>query len=374
MQLRNTIHSISILIFLVILTSSEVFAFPNQEGNNEPIKIGFLISTNNSVEARYAAEMAVQEANKKSGKNGPKFELITRSMEGPWGTGSKETVNLVFNEKVWAIVGSHDGRNAHLVEQVIAKTHIVFISAWATDPTLSQAFVPWYFSNVPNNNQQASLFCNEIYNRQKLKKVVTLSDNEYDSEMALKCFLNEIKATNNPDPTQLFYDIRNPDCSNLVNQIIETNCEAVVLFGKPAASVELIKKMRQEKMKQQVFGALSVVGEDSKNHFKLTDYEDVVLLNTGFWLNPDGIVFSKKFKNKYGWIPGAVAAYAYDGINLAVEAIKKSGFNRELVKQTMFDLHYEGVTGNVRFDKNGNRSELNGVVIIKNGIPVPIKK
>ena len=46
-------------------------------------------------------------------------------------------------------MGSHDGRNAHLVEQVATKSQVVFLSAWASDPTLSQAFVPWFFSCVP---------------------------------------------------------------------------------------------------------------------------------------------------------------------------------------------------------------------------------
>ena len=93
-------------------------------------------------------------------------------MEGPWGTGSKEAVSLIFDDEVTAIMGSHDGRNAHLVEQVTTKTRIVFLSAWASDPTLSQAFVPWYFSCVPNDMQQADVLIKTIYKKSNTKLAV----------------------------------------------------------------------------------------------------------------------------------------------------------------------------------------------------------
>ena len=124
---------------------------------------------------------------------GIKFELVVRSMEGPWGTGSKQAVNLVFDEEVVAMLGSHDGRNAHLVEQVSAKSRVVFLSAWSGDPTLSQAFVPWFFNCVPNDLQQADALFEEIYNKRKLNKIAVVSDHGYDSQSSLKNFLKKVK-------------------------------------------------------------------------------------------------------------------------------------------------------------------------------------
>ena len=135
------------------------------------------------------AELAIREANEKGGLNGFRFQLIVRSMEGPWGTGSKEAVNLIFEEKVWALLGAHDGRNAHIVEQAATKSIVVFVSAWASDPTLSQAFVPWFFNCVPNDNQQASSLIEEIYNKRNFNKVAVISGDDYDSKMTLNCFL-----------------------------------------------------------------------------------------------------------------------------------------------------------------------------------------
>jgi len=170
-KLGKGIYIILLSVF-ILASSKEAFALQYQKKLNEPIKIGLLIADSTAIEARNGAELAIKEVNEKGGIHGRRIELITRSMEGVWGSGSSEVVDMVFNEDVWAILGSHDGRNAHLVEQVIAKTRVVFLSAWASDPTLSQAYVPWYFSAVPNDIQQANALIEEIYTHRKHEKVL----------------------------------------------------------------------------------------------------------------------------------------------------------------------------------------------------------
>jgi branched-chain amino acid transport system substrate-binding protein len=157
-----------ILIYLLSslqIQNKEAFCATGEPGKS--VKIGLLIPDNNSVAARQGAELAVRKANEDGGFQGRPFELVVRSMEGPWGTGSKQAVSLIFEEKVWALMGSHDGRNAHLVEQAATKAIVPFVSAWAGDPTLSQAFVPWFFNCVPNDSQQAETLIDEIYTKRK---------------------------------------------------------------------------------------------------------------------------------------------------------------------------------------------------------------
>ena len=109
----------------------------------DTIKIGLLIPDKQSLAAKDGAELAIQAANVKEQAGDHYYKLEVRDMEGPWGTGSKVMVDLVFNAKVWAVLGSVNGRNSHLAEQVSAKSHVVFLNALSGDPTLSQAFVPW---------------------------------------------------------------------------------------------------------------------------------------------------------------------------------------------------------------------------------------
>ena len=291
-------------------------------------------------------------------------------MEGPWGTGSKQAVNLVFDEEVVAMLGSHDGRNAHLVEQVSAKSRVVFLSAWSGDPTLSQAFVPWFFNCVPNDFQQADALFEEICNKRKIKKIVVVSDHGYDSQSSLKSFLKKMKMESYPEPLQLSLDSTGKNINDLTERILSADPGCVVLFLQPPASAIIAEQMNLKHLNRPVFGTLSLLNEDLISGKDLKEYQNVNIVSSVNLSGEKGNSFSAEYKRKYGRLPGAVASYAYDGMNILIEAIREAGTERENIQKAMAEIKYEGVTGTIQFDDKGNRKGTPGFVVIKNGIPV----
>ena len=336
------------------------------------IKIGLLIQNETSVSAKNGAELAIINANTK-GDKGIKFELIVKSMEGPWGTGSKQAVTMIFDENVVAILGSHDGRNAHLVEQVSAKSGVVFLSAWSGDPTLSQAFVPWFFNCVPNDQQQADALIEEIYNKRKIANTVVVSDKSYDSQSALNSFLKNVAKHGNPEPLQLAYDSTGIDINDLTEKITNLKTGCAVLFVPPPASIKLIELFKLKKMNFPVYGNLALLDENLIPGNDLKEYEKVIFVSSVNLSGKIGISFNDKYKKIYGNIPGAAAAYAFDGMNILIEAIRHAGTQREKLQKFIADIIYEGVTGTIQFDDKGNRKGTPGFVEIKNGTPLPVK-
>lgn len=344
------------------------------KGYEETVKIGLLISDLKSSEARQGAEMAIKYANENGGFKGRPFQLVVRSMEGSWGTGSKEAVSQIFEEKVWAIMGSSDGRNAHLVEQVSAKARIVFLSAWATDPTLSQAFVPLFFNCIPNDLQQAAALIEEIYNRREITRLAAISDNDYDSKLASESFVKKTKNDEKTVPLLFSYDSTTDSFNDLIDKIIKANVSGIILFGKPSGSLKLISQMRQRKITQPVFGSLSAIGDNNISGQELEDIEGAVFVSSGHILGSKGTAFRKEYLKRYGNIPGAEAAFSYDGMNLIIEAIRNAGLDRELIQKSMAKIHFDGVTGPIQFDSKGNRMGVVGLMEFKNGIPVAVKR
>jgi branched-chain amino acid transport system substrate-binding protein len=338
------------------------------------VKIGLLIQDNNSLAARYGAELAIRKANETGGFRGKQFRLITRSMEGPWGTGSKQAVDLIDGENVCAILGSHDGRNAHLVEQVSAKERIVFLSAWASDPTLAQAYVPWYFSCVPNDLQQADAFIKEIYDRRKLIRIATVSDNGYDSKLAVQSLVKKIKIAGKNEPVKFSYDIPLLDFNEILDKISKSGIDGIILFGKPSASMKFINQMEKRKMKQRVFGAISLLDENESSVQEQEEYKNMILFVSGNWSGPKGLAFRKEYLRLYGNLPGAVAAYSFDGMSLLIEAIRKTGPDRSDIQKNLTKIRFDGITGPIQFDEKGKRIGSANMVEIKNGIPVDIGK
>jgi branched-chain amino acid transport system substrate-binding protein len=339
----------------------------------DTIKIGLLIQNKNSVAAINGAELAILNANRADGKNRIEFELVVKSMEGSWGTGSKQAVTLIFDDDVAAILGSHDGRNAHLVEQVAAKSRVVFLSAWSGDPTLSQAFVPWFFNCVPNDLQQADNLIEEIYNRRKLKNIIAVCDKSYDSQSGLNNFLKNVKAKGKQEPLQFSFDSTVSDIGNLTERIISKETGCVVMFVQPPTSAKIIEQIRLKYKNLPVFGSLTLLNENYISSNDLLKYENSLFISSVNLSDRSGISFCENFKKEFGNMPGAVAAYAFDGMNILIEAISQAGDERENLQKYIAGIKYEGVTGTIQFDEKGNRKGIPGFVEIKNGIPVPLK-
>ena len=368
-KLRKGIY-IVILTVLILASSEEAFALQYQNSLNEIIKIGLLIADSTSVEARNGAQLAIKELNEQGGINGRHIKLITRSLEGVWGSGSKEVVDLVFNENVWAILGSHDGRNAHVVEQVIAKTRVVFLSAWASDPTLSQAYVPWYFSAVPNDIQQANALIDEIYTRRKHEKLLVVLNHSYDSKMAWQSLRNEINKSGMVEPKAFFYDQTQDDFEEIISEIRNTNATAIILIGKPPQSWKFIDQLRLNSIDLPIFGNLSILGEGVFSERKIKDYDQVILMGSEKWLVSNSLSFQNRYFKEYNSTPGAVAVYAYDGMKVLMNALETSKLNRDKIRESMLNNEVVGFTGTMSFDKRGRRINTLELIEIIDGIPV----
>ena len=349
-------------------------AVQNRHISGNTVKIGLLIPQNTSMAAKQGAEMAIRKANEKGGIDGKHFQLEVRSMEGPWGTGSKQAVSLIFEENVCALIGSPDGRNAHLVEQVTPKARIVFVSTWASDPTLAQAFVPWYFSCVPNALQQADALITEIYNKEKIDRLAVVSDSTYDSKLALESFIKRTKLAGKSDPLQLFYVNANQNFNDIIDKIDKAKADGILLLAQSMTAERLIQQLKQRKMNLKVFGELSLLDDDYISASDLKYFEDVKFVTYGS-TNGSGISsFREEFRKTYGRLPGAVAAYSFDGMSLLIEAIRKSGTDQIEIQKALAKMHFDGVTGKVQFDDKGKRVGTPGMAEIKNGIPVSVER
>lgn len=78
--------------------------------------------------------------------------------------------------------------------------------------------------------------------------------------------------------------------------------------------------------------------------------------------------FVNKFKEEYGSEPSALTAQAYDSAGIFFEAIKEAGTSDpEKLRDAVNNLNYEGVTGDTKFDDNGDVKKEFTKVQIKNG-------
>ncbi len=328
---------------------------------NNPIKIGLLIQNSSSVEAQNGAELALDEVNSNGGFNGKKFELVIKNMEGPWGTGSKQAVDMIFKDEVLAIVGSHDGRNAHLVEQATTKSNVCFVSAWSGDPTLSQAFTPWFFNCVPNHNQQAEMLAMEI-RKNRYGNLTLVTDNNYDARSAFRSFVNSILKEGSVKPMTIVLENSDYDVKEICSMITGRNTDCLVLFTEPVKAEKIICGLKEINFSTRIYGSLDLLGESSPLYDYPEALEDLLLVTSGKWYLHEKSEFAVKFFSRFNIWPTAAAAYSFDAMKVVLQAVIKARGIRDAVMEALMSSDYSGATGTIKFDEKGNRISTNGLM------------
>lgn len=338
----------------------------------EPVRVGLLIPTAGSdsamgAQVRQAAELAVARANERGGFQGRPFELVVRGVEGPWGSGTAKVVQLVFEEGVWAVLGTLDGRTAHVAQQIVAKGQVSLVSPWAPDPSLTQINVPWFFRCVPDDRQQAEALLREIGER-GIGPIATVAGDGYDARVAAQAFARAAAAAGSSVSLQLSFAEGRGDFAGVLDALEQHGIAGAVLYGPSADVAALARGMRAAGMGQALFGGLTLASEELLAAAGEA-LEGAVLVAPGHWRTAAGRTFAREFREAYEVEPSPAAAYAYDGMGLILEAIARGGLDRHRIRGALAAVQVQGVTGEIRFDAHGNRVGSVELLEIVNGRP-----
>jgi branched-chain amino acid transport system substrate-binding protein len=330
----------------------------NGESGDEKIGIGLLLPKAPEKDplaqaAKEGAELAVLVANQSGGYQGTPFDLHIRTADGLWGAGSKESVKFVYEDEVLAILTAVDGRNAHLAEQVATKSQIVQVATRATDETLSQAFVPWFFRIVPNDRQQAQVLIDEILHRQGIREVCLIHEDVYDQRKAAETFikLSEKEGLNVREMIAQDSLVMQP-----FSPVISSVPKALVVSGTYDWAKPLLEKIKKTYQDIQIFGLLSMAADGKIGSEYTAEIEGGIFVASRFCYTTSGQAFKKSFIEKYGHMPSPAASFAFDGASLLIEAIRLAGPEREKIREELTQIKFTpGITGPIEFDEHGNR-------------------
>jgi branched-chain amino acid transport system substrate-binding protein len=324
---------------------------------NKPITIGLLLPDPSHTDIVAAAELAIDRANAAGGYKNKEFKLLIRTAEGFWGAGSKESVSLVYEDQVRAIIGALDGRNGHLAEQVATKSHLTYIETYATEPTLSQAFVPWFKRVVPNDNQQADIILGQI-KKEGAGPIAILSIETYDTRYAVKSLTKAVARETGQAPLVIDLDANEIHQADVIKKILSGKIDHLVIPYDALYLKDLIKTLSEEKPNLKIYGTLHfTMGLESRKEI-WKSYEEIY------------IVAPKLNGEKYDALHNCHSAYIYDAINLVINAIKQVGTERVEITDYISNTEYSNaVTGSIAFDELGNRLGASSLFHIQNGEP-----
>jgi len=350
------------------------------EPDVETVKIGLIAPLDRTHEdymgqpMLWGTQMAIDEANAAGGYKEKPFELIVRNDNGLWGASANEIVAFSYEDKVWAIIGSVDGANTHIAIRVALKTEVPMMNVSDMDPTLVETKIPWVFRNTADDRQMIYTIAYYVYKQLGYRKVAILrTDNRY-GRFGVGEFKSSSIRLGKPSPIEINYEIHfkkvNPDFIIQMKRLERVKPEAVLLWADAEAAGHIVKAMRERGLNMPIFACdrvvnpifLEIAGETAEGVVATYPY------NPNDDSNEKLVAFKENYTERFGIEPDAYAAHAYDGANMIIEAIRKAGLNRYLIRDELAKMkRYQGVTGEIIMDDAYSDRGPCAIATVRNG-------
>jgi branched-chain amino acid transport system substrate-binding protein len=300
------------------------------------------------------ATLAVEQANEKGGYRQKPFRLTCRWADNPWGAGSREMIRLVYEDRVWAVIGSIDGASTHVAEQVATKARITLVSPLSGDPSLTHTAVPWMFRLPPDDASVAKALAKIAVEKMGFRRIIILSSTGHDGRMGTSQLLAALERFQVSPVLHLSFDPSQTDFSQQLDRIRSVPAKAIFLWGDPEASLRLLLALRGRGIELPVFGPplLSLPpflqeaaqGAGGLTTCKLTWARDGAGREN----------FAREFESRFGEKPADDAVLGYDAASILIGAIHKAGLNRARIRDAVADMSgFAGLAGKITWDNGG---------------------
>lgn len=319
----------------------------------------------------HGAQLAVEEANARSGYGGKPFRLMLhndydnwqantvygddRSTDPTiWGSPSNEAVKMVYDDQDWAIFGSISSESTHIALRVALRAEIPIINSASTDPTIPETYIPWYFTDIQDDRVQCLTLARHIFTELGLKRVAILRINNRYGRFGVIKLRDASRRLGHPIVIEQKFMPGDTDFARELKVIQDSRADAIVLWADEIPAANILKQMRAMGMKQRVFGSYRTLGPDLlANAGDGAEGFEAVFPYDPTRNDPKWIAFNQRFEARFHQKPEQFAALAYDAMNALLDSICKAGLNRARIHDALADIEtYDGVTGNMIFDPN----------------------
>jgi branched-chain amino acid transport system substrate-binding protein len=362
------------------LASGGLFA----AGQQEPvIKIGFNISLTGDIPkvgeaSKFAGEMMKADINNAGGLEvgGKKYkvEFIYGDNESKAESAVSTALKMIEQDKVIGIIGPNSSKQAVPGGQVANDNRTPMISPWSTNPatTFNRPFVFRAAFLDPFQGPVAANFGTQQFNA-KTAAVLYDLDNDYSKGLAefFKAAFEKLhgvgsivayESMGNKDqdfsvqltkiiaisPDFLFLPVNYNQVALVLPQALDLGWKKPVLGSDSWGSADLVK----------------LAGDSVKGNYFITHYAAA---------GAKGATkeFIERYNKTYGYVPDDVAALTWDSLGIMVEALKSmkeiSGDiqkDRKALRDAIAGIKsFNGITGTMKFDENGD--PIKSAVVVK---------
>jgi branched-chain amino acid transport system substrate-binding protein len=314
------------------------------------------------------AGLAIDEVNSAGGIDGKRLELICEDDQMSPRIGADAIQKLISADKVPVILGAFGSSVTLAIAPIAERAKVVLFSASSTADAIKDAG-DYIFRNVPPNKGQGDTAAAFVRTQLKATKATILEmNNDYGVSLGT-AFKSAFEKAGG---TVLSVESYNPGTTDFRAQLTKIRAQTpeVVFFPGHYQESGLILKQARELGITSTFvgGDGSYSPELIKIAGPAAEGSYYTLMAMAFGTADQKIEkFVSAYKTKYGSDPDVYSAYAYDGVLNIAEAIRTGGYTADGIKNALYQITFDGVTGVTKFDKFGEVDKPYGIYEVKNG-------
>ncbi|MBI4313255.1 MAG: branched-chain amino acid ABC transporter substrate-binding protein [Candidatus Omnitrophica bacterium] len=347
-------------------------------GKTEPvIKIGFVCPLTGDQAAHgtdmlHGAELAMEEAKSAPVIEGYKLELMALDDQRSPAQAVAMAKKIVSDPSVVAVVGHLNSSCTKPASAIYNKAGLLHINPVSSNPEISRQGFNNFFRICATDDLQGPAGAHFAKERLEARRVFIIDDmTTYGRGLA-----NEFeKAANAMGMEILGHEgiaQGEKDFTPLLTRIKGTSCDLIYYAGMFPEAAVLIKQKSDLQIPARFIGGDGLYEPTLITLATPPAAEGVYLTTLGADLHtvPTAQSFVKAYQERYGRHLGAYSGYAYEGVSLAIEAIRRSGkADRAAVLAAMKNLSsYPGILGNHTFDSKGDTAVRSiGIFTIRGG-------
>jgi branched-chain amino acid transport system substrate-binding protein len=359
---------VSFFAFLTVAIPMGVQAADDQE-----IRIGFTVPTTgaSAAEGAYfikAIKFALKQINQAGGINGKKINLIMEDTQSSNPGALAALQKCVEQDKVLALVGPVKSTQIMAMSDAI-KSYAIPTMIGGTNASLTRKGNPWLFRVRPDDSIAAAAMVKYIKEDLKFAKVGILHDTDafgtggadlveqYTKENGLTLVKREKYTTKDKDFTAQLLSLKN------------AGAQVMVLYGTNPEDVAIIQRQyRQLGSPFKYIGSPSSAGRDCLNLSREAAEGLLAVIDFVPGQSETSRKYAEDYRKEYKEEFDPNSIWAYDGLNILVNAIRKAGENRNKIREALLATQgYKGVLGTFSFTPNGDGLSEVSVIQIEKG-------
>lgn len=361
----------SLISLTIIAALLAAIACQPSGGGGDKVRIGVFMSltgdtANFGISSTNGIKMAADEVNATGGINGKQIELLVQDDRSDASEAATIVTKFVTQDQVHAILGEVASSRSIAAAPIAQNAKIPMLTPSSTNPEVTKKG-DYIFRSCFIDPVQGAAIAQFGAKTLKAKRGALMVDRKNDYSTGLEKVINEVftRLGGQIVVTQS-YQAADQDFNAQITSIKGANPDVIFvpgyygdvgLFAKQARdkgiTVPIVGGDGWDSPSLYQIGGAALNGSYFSNHYSPDDADPLVQK------------FVNDYKSRYGSVPDALAATAYDAARIMFDAIKRANsLDGTAIRNALAATkEFPGVTGKVTF--NENRDAVKPIVMIK---------